>query len=103
VSFGGSKAPSGIGRHPSPGSVGKSGKWQPLSSVELKADLEDHDPFSLGDSDEELDAKREAKATQDKGEVSKTASEAGKTAGKTAGGNTASSAKPASDGKGGTS
>ena len=42
-----------------------SGKWQPLASDEPKpADLlEDHDPFSLGDSDEEAaDAGKHAKA-----------------------------------------
>jgi hypothetical protein len=36
----------------------KSGKWQPLSSVD-PTPVDDHDPFSLGDSDEELpDAKK---------------------------------------------
>jgi hypothetical protein len=41
-----------------------SGKWQPLASVEPKPadELEDHDPFSLGDSDEEAaDASKHAK------------------------------------------
>jgi hypothetical protein len=42
-----------------------SGKWQPLTSVEPKPadELEDHDPFSLGDSDEEAaDANKHVKA-----------------------------------------
>jgi hypothetical protein len=42
-----------------------SGKWQPLASVEPKPadELEDHDPFSLGDSDEEAaDANKHLKA-----------------------------------------
>lgn len=36
--------------------TGKSSKWQPLSSVE-PSPVSDHDPFSLGDSDDEKDAK----------------------------------------------
>lgn len=54
-------SPSAGGAAARPGS----GKWQPLTSVEPKpADLEDHDPFSLGDSDEEATdaAKKDLKA-----------------------------------------
>jgi hypothetical protein len=46
-------------RNPSPSnqqnSQGKSGgkKWQPLTSVAPHPEPEDHDPFSLGDSDDE--------------------------------------------------
>jgi len=55
------------GRQPSPASgAGKTGgKWQPLTSVEPKSDLQDHDPFSLGDSDEEPEsAKKDTKPTE---------------------------------------
>lgn len=55
------------GRQPSPASgTGKAGgKWQPLTSVGPKSDLQDHDPFSLGDSDEEPEsAKKEVKDTK---------------------------------------
>ncbi|KAJ4395496.1 ubiquitin-binding protein cue5 [Didymella pomorum] len=43
-------------RNPSPNSQGgKSGskKWQPLTSVAPHPDTDEHDPFSLGDSDDE--------------------------------------------------
>lgn len=39
-----------------PGSGGKSSKWQPLTSID-PSPVADNDPFSLGDSDEEKDAK----------------------------------------------
>jgi hypothetical protein len=39
-----------------PGSGGKTSKWQPLKSVD-PSPVADNDPFSLGDSDEEKDAK----------------------------------------------
>ncbi|KAK4945174.1 ubiquitin-binding protein cue5 [Elasticomyces elasticus] len=39
-----------------PGSGGKTSKWQPLASVD-PSPVTDNDPFSLGDSDEEKDAK----------------------------------------------
>lgn len=38
------------------GSAGKTSKWQPLSSVE-PSPIADNDPFSLGDSDDDKDAK----------------------------------------------
>lgn len=42
-------------RNPSPNNQGKSGgkKWQPLTSVAPHPEPDDHDPFSLGDSDDE--------------------------------------------------
>lgn len=44
-------------RNPSPNnqSQGKSGgkKWQPLTSVAPNPEPDDHDPFSLGDSDDD--------------------------------------------------
>ncbi|EUC33773.1 hypothetical protein COCCADRAFT_95079 [Bipolaris zeicola 26-R-13] len=52
-------------RNPSPsnpGSQGKSGgkKWQPLTSVAPNPEPDEHDPFSLGDSDDdEKDAKKQ--------------------------------------------
>lgn len=41
--------------NPSSNNQGKSGgkKWQPLTSVAPHPEPEDHDPFSLGDSDDE--------------------------------------------------
>jgi hypothetical protein len=49
-------------RNPSPNnqnSQGKSGgkKWQPLTSVAPHPEPDDHDPFSLGDSDDEDNSK----------------------------------------------
>jgi hypothetical protein len=42
-------------RNPSPNNQGKSGgkKWQPLTSIAPNPEPDDHDPFSLGDSDDE--------------------------------------------------
>ncbi|PSN61714.1 hypothetical protein BS50DRAFT_578230 [Corynespora cassiicola Philippines] len=55
-------------RNPSPSNqganaAGKTGgkKWQPLTSVAPNPEPDDHDPFSLGDSDDE-DAKKDIKA-----------------------------------------
>ena len=42
-----------------PGSAGKASKWQPLSTVE-PSPIAENDPFSLGDSDDEKDAKKDA-------------------------------------------
>ena len=39
-----------------PATAAKSSKWQPLSSVD-PAPMTENDPFSLGDSDDEKDAK----------------------------------------------
>ena len=51
---------------PSAGATKAGGKWQPLTSLEPKAELEDHDPFSLGDSDEEPaeSTKKDVKAVE---------------------------------------
>jgi hypothetical protein len=41
-------------RNPSPNNQAKGGKkWQPLTSVAPHPEPDDHDPFSLGDSDDE--------------------------------------------------
>jgi hypothetical protein len=41
-------------RNPSPNNQSKGGKkWQPLTSVAPHPEPDDHDPFSLGDSDDE--------------------------------------------------
>lgn len=52
-----------------PPSSGKASKWQPLSAVE-PSPIAENDPFSLGDSDDERDAKdkKEIKL-EDKDEV----------------------------------
>lgn len=46
-------------RNPSPNNQGKSSgkKWQPLTSVAPHPETDEHDPFSLGDSDDEDNAK----------------------------------------------
>lgn len=48
--------PSTITTTSAPSSGGKASKWQPLSTVD-PSPVADNDPFSLGDSDEEKDAK----------------------------------------------
>jgi hypothetical protein len=41
-------------RNPSPNNQSKGGKkWQPLTSIAPHPEPDDHDPFSLGDSDDE--------------------------------------------------
>jgi hypothetical protein len=47
---------SGSPKPATPGSTAKSSKWQPLTTVD-PSPVADNDPFSLGDSDEEKDAK----------------------------------------------
>ncbi|KAL6715038.1 ubiquitin-binding protein cue5 [Lecanora helva] len=59
---------------PSSGVGGKSSKWQPLSAVD-PAPVEDHDPFSLGDSDDEESKKKDVKA-DDSDRLKKAAAEA---------------------------
>ena len=54
------KSPEPINR-PSSGTGSKSNKWQPLAAVD-PAPVEDHDPFSLGDSDDEESKKKDARA-----------------------------------------
>lgn len=51
-----SPKPSSVTTTTAPGSGGKTSKWQPLTSVD-PSPVTDNDPFSLGDSDEEKDAK----------------------------------------------
>ena len=53
------KSPDPTNRPPT-GSGTKSNKWQPLAAVD-PAPVEDHDPFSLGDSDDEESKKKEVK------------------------------------------
>lgn len=47
-----------------PTSAGKASKWQPLSSVD-PSPITDNDPFSLGDSEDEREAKDKPKETKD--------------------------------------
>ena len=47
-------------KRPSPG-AGKSNKWQPLAAVD-PSPVADHDPFSLGDSDDEDAKKKDLRA-----------------------------------------
>ncbi|KAK3170884.1 hypothetical protein OEA41_002968 [Lepraria neglecta] len=54
------KSPSPTNR-PSSGAGGKSSKWQPLQAVD-PSPVTDHDPFSLGDSDDEEAKKKDVKA-----------------------------------------
>ena len=53
------KSPDSINR-PSSGAGGKSSKWQPLAPVD-PSPVADHDPFSLGDSDDEEVKKKDVK------------------------------------------
>lgn len=53
------------GRTPSSGN--KSSKWQPLSTVEPSPVVE-HDPFSLGDSDDDKEAKTKDQSTTGEGD-----------------------------------
>ena len=54
------KSPDPIIR-PSSGTGGKSSKWQPLAPVD-PSPVADHDPFSLGDSDDDEAKKKDVKA-----------------------------------------
>lgn len=55
-------------RQPSPSNQqkspegGKTKKWQPLTSVAPNPEVDDHDPFSLGDSDDEDNKTKDIKA-----------------------------------------
>ena len=66
------KSPDPIDR-PSSG-AGKSSKWQPLAAVDPNP-VADHDPFSLGDSDDEEARKKDVKA-DDSDRLKKAAAEA---------------------------
>jgi hypothetical protein len=61
-------------RQPSPG--GKTKKWQPLTSVAPNPESDDHDPFSLGDSDDE-DKTKDIKS-EDSERLKKAAAESAK-------------------------
>ncbi|OCK90307.1 uncharacterized protein K441DRAFT_579841 [Cenococcum geophilum 1.58] len=61
-------------RQPSPGTGGKTGKWQPLTSVVPHPVTDDNDPFSLGDSDEE-EARTKDTKVEDTERLKKMASE----------------------------
>ena len=59
------KSPDPIKR-PSSGTGGKSSKWQPLAPVD-PSPVADHDPFSLGDSDDEDLKKKDVNADDSEG------------------------------------
>lgn len=67
------KSPDPINRPPS-GTGGRSSKWQPLAPVD-PSPVADHDPFSLGDSDDEEVKKNDVKA-DDSGRPNQAAAEA---------------------------
>ncbi|KAL9606081.1 MAG: hypothetical protein Q9179_000761 [Wetmoreana sp. 5 TL-2023] len=48
-------------KKPASGASGRSSKWQPLASID-PSPVADHDPFSLGDSDDEEVKKKDVKA-----------------------------------------
>ena len=54
---------------------GKASKWQPLSTVEPNP-IADNDPFSLGDSDDEKEAKDKASTKAKQGDVQAATAEA---------------------------
>jgi hypothetical protein len=69
--------PEEIGESPyraSPKSESKS-KWQPLSATS-PSPVADHDPFSLGDSDDERDSKSKDLKSEDSERLKKAAAEA---------------------------
>ncbi|KAL8694565.1 MAG: hypothetical protein Q9218_000821 [Villophora microphyllina] len=67
-------SPPNLTKGPSSGASGKSSKWQPLASIE-PSPVADHDPFSLGDSDDEDTKKREVR-TDDSDKLKQAAAEA---------------------------
>ncbi|KAF2083617.1 hypothetical protein K490DRAFT_51194 [Saccharata proteae CBS 121410] len=68
-------------RQPSPG-ANKTKKWQPLTSVAPNPEVDDHDPFSLGDSDDEQDVKEKGPdvAPEASDRLKKTVSQSGRKA-----------------------
>ena len=71
----------GVQSHPTPdpsgrtsAGTGKASKWQPLAAVD-PSPVADHDPFSLGDSDEEEAKKKDIRA-DDSERLKKAAAEA---------------------------
>lgn len=61
-------------RQPSP-AANKTKKWQPLTSVAPNPEADDHDPFSLGDSDDEQEAKTKDIKAEDTERLKKAAVE----------------------------
>lgn len=53
-------SPPDLTKRPAAGTSGKPSKWQPLASVDPNP-VGDHDPFSLGDSDDEEIKKKDVK------------------------------------------
>lgn len=64
-------SPPDLSKRPPSGTTGKSSKWQPLASV-APDPVADHDPFSLGDSDDEENKKRDIKV-DDSSQLKRTA------------------------------
>lgn len=62
---------------PAPSTGGKSSKWQPLTTVE-PSPVGEHDPFSLGDSEDEKDTKAKEQNTPASAAVAGDASSASK-------------------------
>lgn len=56
VEIGTQDTPERAKQTPPPPTGAKSSKWQPLAAVD-PSPVDEHDPFSLGDSDDEKDAK----------------------------------------------
>ena len=62
-------------RNASPGGGGKQSKWEPLSTVN-PTPVADHDPFSLGDSEDDKDVKSKDILTEDSEKSKSAAAEA---------------------------
>ena len=60
-------------RQPSPSVGTKSKKWQPLTSVAPAPEGDDNDPFSLGDSDDEKEEKKQDLRAEDTERLKKAA------------------------------
>ncbi|KAI9798701.1 MAG: hypothetical protein M1825_005028 [Sarcosagium campestre] len=69
-----SQSPRPINRQPSPAG-GKSSKWQPMAAVD-PTPVADNDPFSLGDSDDEREAKSKDVRSEDTERLKRAAAEA---------------------------
>ncbi len=67
------KSPDSTNR-PSSSAGGKTSKWQPLAAVDPNP-IADHDPFSLGDSDDEESKKKDVKS-EDSDRLKQAAAEA---------------------------
>ena len=60
---------------PPPGSANKNSKWQPLAAVD-PSPVAEHDPFSLGDSDDEDTKKKDSSGPADGDGLKQAAAEA---------------------------